>query len=69
MLAATGSFLYSNNRVYWFGDAGKGDNLDVFGCHGISGIIGSFCTGLFTDNRINPAVTGTHDGAFLGNVI
>ena len=44
------------------------DTLDVFGCHGISGLWGGFATGLFASNDINPALDGTsRDGAFYGN--
>ncbi|KRN80031.1 Ammonia channel [Fructilactobacillus lindneri DSM 20690 = JCM 11027] len=32
------------------------DTLDAFGCHGVSGIVGSIMTGLFAAKKINPAV-------------
>jgi len=40
------------------------DSLDVFACHGVSGIWGSIATGLFATLTINP--TGK-DGLFYGN--
>jgi Amt family ammonium transporter len=40
------------------------DTLDVFACHGISGVWGSLATGLFASTAIN--ATG-HDGLFFGN--
>jgi Amt family ammonium transporter len=40
------------------------DTLDVFACHGISGIWGSLATGLFASTAINP--TGPN-GLFFGN--
>jgi len=44
------------------------DTLDVFGCHGISGIWGAIGTGLFAQEYINPSVDGnSHNGSFFGN--
>ncbi|GAY72303.1 ammonium transporter [Lentilactobacillus kosonis] len=43
---------------------GIDDALDAFGCHGISGIVGSISTGLFATKAINPAVTS--NGIFYG---
>ncbi|USS86134.1 ammonium transporter [Fructilactobacillus cliffordii] len=40
------------------------DTLDAFGCHGVSGIVGSILTGLFATKAINPAVT--HNGWLVG---
>ncbi len=39
------------------------DTLDVFACHGISGIIGAVSVGLFATVAVNPAV----QGLFYGN--
>ena len=39
------------------------DSLDVFACHGISGIWGSIATGLFATTMINNV-----NGLFYGNV-
>lgn len=41
------------------------DTLDVFACHGISGIWGSIATGLFASAAINPAAN--KNGLFFGN--
>ncbi|WP_203638315.1 ammonium transporter [Levilactobacillus wangkuiensis] len=36
---------------------GVDDALDAFGCHGVSGIVGSILTGVFASKAVNPAVT------------
>jgi Amt family ammonium transporter len=46
------------------------DALDVFACHGVSGIWGSIATGLFASDVINPILKGpdfNHTGLFFGN--
>ncbi|AQW21039.1 ammonia permease [Lentilactobacillus curieae] len=43
---------------------GIDDALDAFGCHGISGIVGSIATGLFATKSVNPIVTS--NGLFYG---
>jgi Amt family ammonium transporter len=40
------------------------DALDVFGVHGVGGIIGALATGLFATTAVNPA---GFDGLFYGN--
>lgn len=40
------------------------DSLDVFACHGVSGIWGALATGLFATTAINPAGA---NGLFFGN--
>ena len=40
------------------------DTLDVFACHGVSGIWGSIATGLFASTAINPSGA---NGLFFGN--
>jgi Amt family ammonium transporter len=40
------------------------DTLDAFGCHGVGGLVGTFCTGLFATTDVNPA---GQNGAFYGN--
>lgn len=40
------------------------DTLDVFACHGVSGIWGSIATGLFATTAVNPAGA---NGLFYGN--
>jgi Amt family ammonium transporter len=39
------------------------DALDAFGCHGISGIVGSILTGFFASKSVNPAIA---EGGILG---
>ena len=41
------------------------DTLDVFACHGVSGIWGTIATGLFATTMVNP--TGGKNGLFYGN--
>ncbi|MBZ0156737.1 MAG: ammonium transporter [Alphaproteobacteria bacterium] len=43
---------------------GYDDSLDAFGVHGIGGIIGTLCVGLFAQKAINP---GGDNGMFFGN--
>ncbi len=45
---------------------GYDDSLDVFGVHGIAGIVGALATGLFATKAINSAGA---DGLFYGNPI
>jgi Amt family ammonium transporter len=40
------------------------DSLDVFGCHGVAGIVGALLTGVFATVSVNSA---GHDGLFYGN--
>ncbi|CAM4839355.1 unnamed protein product, partial [Rotaria magnacalcarata] len=42
------------------------DTLDAFSCHGMSGIVGTFCTGLFCQIDINAQGA---NGAFYGNPV
>ncbi len=35
---------------------GYDDALDVFGCHGIGGILGALTTGIFADKTLNPVI-------------
>lgn len=42
------------------------DTLDVFSCHGLGGIIGTFLTGLFSQTAVNHH---GNNGAFYGNSI
>ncbi|HEY3330077.1 MAG TPA: ammonium transporter [Capsulimonadaceae bacterium] len=41
------------------------DALDVFGIHGMGGLTGCLCTGLFTVSALNPAIA-KHNGLFNG---
>jgi len=45
------------------GKVGLDDALDVFGVHGVGGILGVLCTGLFASKEVNPLGA---DGAFFG---
>ncbi|MHA8110539.1 ammonium transporter [Lactobacillaceae bacterium Melli_B4] len=40
------------------------DTLDAFGCHGVSGMVGSISTGLFASKVANPSITD--NGLFYG---
>lgn len=43
---------------------GIDDALDAFGCHGVSGMVGSILTGLFASKQINPTIA--LNGMFYG---
>ncbi|MGN6439278.1 MAG: ammonium transporter [Agriterribacter sp.] len=47
--------ICSNLAVYWKGKTTIDDTLDVFPCHGIGGIVGMICTGIFSSKAINGA--------------
>ena len=49
--------------MYWKGKTTIDDTLDVFPCHGIGGIVGMICTGIFSNNKINAA---GNDGLLYG---
>jgi Amt family ammonium transporter len=55
--------ICSNIAVYWKGKTTVDDTLDVFPCHGIGGIVGMICTGIFASKQINPA---GNDGLLYG---
>ncbi len=67
-----GSFwigMFSTFASYFFVNylkdrIGVDDALDAFGCHGVSGIVGSIFTGLFATKAVNPIVA--HNGLFYG---
>ena len=40
------------------------DSLDVFGVHGVGGMLGTICVGLFASKAVNPQGA---DGLFFGN--
>jgi Amt family ammonium transporter len=50
--------------MFMKGKLGYDDSLDAFGVHGIGGILGALCTGLFATLLINPAGA---NGLFYGN--
>ena len=47
--------ICSNIAVFWRGKTTVDDTLDIFPCHGIGGIVGMICTGIFASKKINPA--------------
>ena len=49
--------------MFMKGKLGYDDSLDAFGVHGIGGMLGALCTGLFATIAINPAGA---DGLFHG---
>ncbi|MEJ0106734.1 MAG: ammonium transporter [Bacteroidota bacterium] len=55
--------ICSNLAVYWKGKTTIDDTLDVFPCHGIGGIVGMICTGIFASKKINSA---GNDGLIYG---
>ncbi|MBS1576589.1 MAG: ammonium transporter [Bacteroidetes bacterium] len=55
--------ICSNLAVYWKGKTSIDDTLDVFPCHGIGGIVGMICTGIFASKKINAA---GNDGLIYG---
>jgi Amt family ammonium transporter len=64
ILIGLGAGIISNLVANWrAGRARIDDTLDVFACHGISGIWGSIATGLFATPNVN-----SFSGLFYGNV-
>lgn len=61
IVSAIGSFYFMNYLKYRLH---LNDYLDIFGCHGVSGIIGSICVGLFATKSINHNVLT--NGLFYG---
>ncbi|MGN6437799.1 MAG: ammonium transporter [Agriterribacter sp.] len=59
------SAIISNLAVHWKGKTTIDDTLDVFPCHGVGGIVGMICTGIFASKDINPLGA---DGLFYGGV-
>ena len=57
------SSIISNLAVHWKGKTTIDDTLDVFPCHGVGGIVGMICTGVFASKQINPLGA---DGLFYG---
>ncbi|MFC6175253.1 ammonium transporter [Companilactobacillus huachuanensis] len=53
IISAVGSYYFMNYLKY---QLHLNDYLDIFGCHGISGIIGSICVGLFATKSVNSNV-------------
>lgn len=61
IISAIGSFYFMNYLKYRLH---LNDYLDIFGCHGVSGIIGSICVGLFATKSVNTNVVT--NGLFYG---
>jgi Amt family ammonium transporter len=57
----------SNTVSTWRARTRLDDTLDVFACHGVSGIWGSIATGLFATTMVNPISSGGKNGLFYGN--
>jgi len=61
VISAISSFYFMNYLKY---KLHLNDYLDIFGCHGVSGIIGSLAVGLFATKSVNTNVI--HNGLFYG---
>jgi len=61
IISALGSYYFMNYLKY---KLHLNDYLDIFGCHGVSGIIGSICVGLFATKSVNNNVIT--NGLFYG---
>jgi Amt family ammonium transporter len=48
---------------------GYDDSLDVFGIHGVAGLVGAVLTGVFASTVINPAAAGAHVGTQIYGVL
>ena len=62
VIAAVGCFMAVKLKEH----KGWDDALDVWGVHGMGGVIGTICLGLFANNTINPAVP---NGLFFGGSV
>ncbi|MFM2292127.1 MAG: hypothetical protein RIS29_1940 [Bacteroidota bacterium] len=62
VIAAVGCFMAVKLKEH----KGWDDALDVWGVHGMGGVIGTICLGLFANNTINPAVP---NGMFFGGSV
>lgn len=61
IMATAVSYFWVN---YLKAKVGVDDTLDAFGCHGVSGIVGSIATGLFATKAVNPNIA--NNGLFYG---
>lgn len=61
IISASCSYYFMNYLKYRLH---LNDYLDIFGCHGVSGIIGSICVGLFATKSVNSNVVT--NGLFYG---
>ena len=58
------SSIVSNLVVFKFPKSKIDDALDVFGCHGVGGMVGMLLTGVFASKKVNPTIE--HQGLFFG---
>jgi len=64
------SSIISNLAVHWKSKSTLDDTLDVFPCHGVGGIVGMICTGIFaTEKGLIYGQTETFYGYMLGLLI
>ncbi len=61
IISAIASFYFMNYLKY---KLHLNDYLDIFGSHGVSGIVGSIAVGLFATKSVNPSVI--HNGVLYG---
>lgn len=61
IISSISSFYFMNFLKY---QLHLNDYLDIFGCHGVSGIVGSICVGLFATKSVNENVVT--NGLFYG---
>lgn len=61
LLCTVVSYIWVN---FFKEKVGVDDTLDAFGCHGVSGIVGSIAVGLFATKSVNSVVTT--NGLFYG---
>ncbi|MGC4071776.1 MAG: ammonium transporter [Nibricoccus sp.] len=47
---------------------GYDDALDTFGVHGVGGTLGALLTGIFADEKINPAVASLKEGLVMAQI-
>lgn len=57
--------IISNLVVQWRTRTTIDDTLDVFPCHGVGGMVGMLCTGIFANQSVNAANT-TGNGLYYG---
>jgi Amt family ammonium transporter len=63
IISATTSILSNLLTRYMKKMSNIDDTLDVFACHGFSGIMGTIMVGLFASKEINPGIV--HEGLFI----
>ncbi|MBD0277197.1 MAG: ammonium transporter [Flavisolibacter sp.] len=58
--------VVSNLVVLWRTRTSIDDTLDVFPCHGVGGMVGMLCTGIFANQNVNSGNT-TGNGLYYGD--